>query len=399
MSVLAKCGDFTSAKEAASRGYYPYFVAFEESDGTVARLDDREIVMAGSNNYLGLTRDPRVIAAGHAALETYGSSCTGSRLLNGNLKLHEQLEEELAAFFGKPAALVYSTGYGANVGTIGALLTRHDHVLLDREAHASALEGALVTRADMKTFAHNRTDDLIRRLQRMPAGGDRLVVVDGVYSMGGDLCPLPDIVEVCREFGAQLLVDDAHGAGVMGGGRGTCAQFDLTNEVDLITVTFSKSFASIGGAAIGDEDVIHYLRHHARSEVFSASMTPASTATALAALRIAGDEPWRARQALANAAYVRAELVKLGYPVGDSSSPIVPVHLSNEIETVVLWRLLLDLGVYVNAVVPPAASCRLRVSFTASHTREHLDKVISAFSAAQELLPGVISPETRESAA
>lgn len=388
MSVLTKCSAFTSARDAAASGYYPYFVAFEESDGTVARLDGREIVMAGSNNYLGLTRDPRVVAAAHAALDRYGSSCTGSRLLNGNLRLHEQLEEELADYFDKPAALVYSTGYGANVGTISGLLTRNDHVLLDREAHASAMEGALASHADLKTFGHNRADDLARRLDRLPDSGGRLVVVDGVYSMGGDLAPLPEMLAVCQRFGAQLLVDDAHGVGVTGGGLGTCAEFGVTAVVDLITVTFSKSLASIGGAVMADEDVIHYLRHHARAEIFSASMTPASTAAALTALRIARDEPWRGRQALDNARSVRTRLRSLGYSVGDSSSPIVPVHLHNEIETALLWRRLLDLGVYTNAVVPPAGSCRLRLSFSAGHTSAQLDRVVRAFADSADLLPG-----------
>jgi 8-amino-7-oxononanoate synthase len=213
------------------------------------------------------------------------------------------------------------------------------------------------------------------------------VVVDGVYSMGGDLAPLRDVVAVCRRFGAQLLVDDAHGAGVMGGGRGTCAHFGATADVDLITVTFSKSFASIGGAVMADEDVIHYLRHHARSEIFSASMTPASTAAALTALRVAREEPWRAEQALANARFVRSRLRQLGYSVGESSSPIVPVHLQDEFETVALWRQLLDLGVYTNAVVPPAGSYRLRLSFSAGHTPAQLDRVVSAFADAADLLP------------
>lgn len=384
MSILDKCSNFTAARDAARHGCYPYFVAFDQSDGTVARLDGREIVMAGSNNYLGLTRDPRVIAAGHAALDTYGSSCTGSRLLNGNIRLHEELEAEIARYFGKPAALVYSTGYGANVGTISALLTRSDEVFLDREAHASAVEGAIASRADMRTFAHNSPADLTRRLERSAARGERLVVVDGVYSMAGDLGRIPELARVARSFGAQLLVDDAHGAGLIGDGRGTCAHLSATEDVDLITVTFSKSFASIGGAVAGSEEVVHYLRHHARAGIFSASMTPSSVAAALTALRIAVAEPWRARRAMENASYMSAQLAALGYRVGASQSAIVPVHTGSEMETVLLWRRLLDLGVYVNAVVPPAASCRIRTSFTASHTREQLDRVVSAFATAAE---------------
>jgi 8-amino-7-oxononanoate synthase len=384
MDLFDKCRGFTSAREAIAGGYYPYFVAFENSDGATARLDGREIVMAGSNSYLGLTKDPRVLAASHAALEESGSSCTGSRLLNGNLRLHEELEAELVAFLDKPAALVFSTGYGANIGTIGALAGRHDEVLLDREAHASAIDGAQTTGAQIRFFAHNDVDDLRKRLRTGHAGQGRLVVVDGVYSMGGDLCPLPEVVQACEDHGAQLVVDDAHGAGVVGGARGTSAHFGITDRVDLITLTFSKAFASIGGAVAGDADVVHYLRHHARAEIFSASMTPANTAAAITAVRIAREEPWRAKQAMANARYVHDGLSALGLDVGDSQSPIVPVHTGDPFTTVMLWRHLLSLGVYTNAVLPPAASPRLRASLMATHTTDHLDRVVDAFRRARD---------------
>jgi 7-keto-8-aminopelargonate synthetase-like enzyme len=340
--------------------------------------------MAGSNSYLGLTKDPRVLAASHAALEDSGSSCTGSRLLNGNLRLHEELEAELAAFLGKPAALVFSTGYGANIGTIGALAGRHDEVLLDREAHASAIDGAQTTGARIRFFAHNDVDDLRHRLRTGHAGQGRLVVVDGVYSMGGDLCPLPEVVQACEDHGAQLVVDDAHGAGVVGGARGTSALFGITDRVDLITLTFSKAFASIGGAVAGDADVVHYLRHHARAEIFSASMTPANTAAAITAVRIAREEPWRAERAMANARYVHDGLRALGLDVGDSHSPIVPVHTGDPFTTALLWRRLLSLGVYTNAVLPPAASPRLRASLMTTHTTDHLDRIVDAFRQARD---------------
>ncbi|WP_347350961.1 aminotransferase class I/II-fold pyridoxal phosphate-dependent enzyme [Intrasporangium sp.] len=380
MDLFDKCRAFTSAREAMTAGIYPYFAPFENSDATTARLDGREIVMAGSNNYLGLTKDPRVLDAARAALQESGTSCTGSRLLNGNLRLHEELEAELADLLGKPAALVFSTGYGANVGTISALMTRGDTVVLDREAHASAIDGAQMTLGRVRFFAHNDVDDLRRKLVLAGRdGGGVLVVVDGVYSMGGDVCPLPEIVAACRQHGATLLVDDAHGVGVLGQGRGTCAQLGLTDEVDLITITFSKSFASIGGAVLGDADVIHYLRHHARAEIFSASLSPANTAAALAAVRVARAEPWRGRRAMENAAYVAAALADLGLPVGTSDSPIIPVHTGEALRTAFLWRRLMDLGVYTNAVLPPAASPRLRASFMATHTRDHLDRVVAAF--------------------
>jgi 8-amino-7-oxononanoate synthase len=384
MDLFAKCRAFTSAQEAIAGGYYPYFVPFENADGATAYHDRREIVMAGSNSYLGLTKDPRVLAASRAALEASGSSVTGSRLLNGNLELHEQLEEELADFLGKPAALVFSTGYGANLGVISALVGRHDEVVLDREAHASSIDGAQASRARMRFFAHNDVADLRRRLASGDPSTGRLVVVDGVYSMAGDLCPLPEIVAACEEHGARLVVDDAHGAGVVGGAHGTSAHFGLTDRVDLITVTFSKSFASIGGAVAGDDDVIHYLRHHARSEIFSASMTPANTAAALAAVRIARNEPWRAQFAMENARYVADALLDLGLDVGETDSPIVPIHTGNVITTVMLWTRLMELGVYINAVLPPAASPRLRASLTAAHRQSHLDRVVEAFRIARD---------------
>jgi 8-amino-7-oxononanoate synthase len=379
MNLLDKCRSFTMAKEAIAGGYYPYFVPFEGGDGATATLDGREIVMAGSNSYLGLTKDPRVLEASRKALEASGSSMTGSRLLNGNLRLHEELEEELADFLGKESAIVFSTGFGANLGTVGALAGREDEVVLDAEAHASSIDGARGSGARVSYFAHNDSEDLDRVLARASSDGGRLVVVDGVYSMAGDLGRLPEIVRVCRRHGAQLLVDDAHGAGVVGGGRGTSAFFDVTAEVDLITVTFSKAFASIGGAAAGDADVVHYLRHHARAQIFSASMTPANTAAALASVRIARSEPWRGVAATGHASYVAAALRELGYDVGPTQSPIVPVLLGDLMTTVLLWCRLMELGVYVNAVLPPAASPRLRASFTATHTTEQLDRVVDAF--------------------
>lgn len=379
MDIFEKCRQYTIAREAMKAGIYPYFVPFDDNEGTIARLHGREIVMCGSNNYLGLTKDPRVIQASHAALDESGSSCTGSRLLNGNLRLHEELESELASFFGKPAALVFPTGYQANVGAISGLLSRGDTIFADREAHASALDGALVSPASLRLFAHNDADDLRAKLAARRPGGASLVVVDGVYSMGGDLCELEAIVEVCNEFGARLIVDDAHGAGVLGGGRGTCAELGLADRVDLITVTFSKAFASLGGAIVGDEDVIHYLRHHARTEIFSASMTPSNTAAALTALRICTLEPWRSQQALANARYVDAGFASLGLDTGNSRSPIVPVITTEPYATARLWSRLMELGVYTNAVLPPAASTRLRTSFMATHSRAQIDYVLEAF--------------------
>lgn len=391
MDLFEKCRSFTTAREAIAGGYYPYFVAFEGNDGATARLDGRDIVMAGSNNYLGLTKHPRVLAAAAEALRRSGSSCTGSRLLNGNLELHEELEAELAAYLGKPAALVFSTGYGANLGTISGLVGRDDEVVFDSEAHASAIDGARSTSAKIRVFDHNDVAALREQLAATAPGAGRLVVVDGVYSMAGDLCPLDQVVEACDRYDARLLVDDAHGVGVVGGGHGTAAFHGLTDKVDLVTVTFSKAFASIGGAVAADEDVVHYLRHHARAEIFSASMTPASTAAALEALRIAKEEPWRAEESVANARFVAESLAALGLDAATTPSPIVPVHTGDLVTTVLAWRRLMELGVYVNAVLPPAASPRLRLSFSAMHSHAQLERVVDAFGTV--LGEGLISVE------
>ncbi len=294
--------------------------------------------------------------------------------------MHEELEAELADFLGKQAALVFSTGYGANLGAISGLVGRGDEVVLDAEAHASSIDGARASGAHVGYFPHNDVAALNRRLACSPASRGRLVVVDGVYSMAGDLGRLPEIVEACHRHGAQLVVDDAHGAGVVGSGRGTSAFLGVTDDVDLITVTFSKAFASIGGAVAADADVIDYLRHHARSQVFSAGMAPANTAAALAAVRIAREEPWRGVSATVHATSVATALGDLGYDVGSTQSPIVPILTGDLMATVLMWRRLMELGVYVNAVLPPAASPRLRASFTANHTQEHLDRVVEAFA-------------------
>jgi 8-amino-7-oxononanoate synthase len=384
MDLFDKCRDYTIARDAMAAGIYPYFIALDANEGPTVRYRGREVVMCGSNNYLGLTTDERVLAASRAALDVYGPSCTGSRFLNGNIRLHEELEHELAAYFGKPAALVFSTGYQANVGTISALLSKDDVIFTDADVHASLIDGCRLSRSKVRRFAHNDPTDLARQLATYPSAAGKLVVVDGVYSMEGDICTLPDIVRVCREFDARLLVDDAHGAGVLADGRGTCAHFGSTDDADLITITFSKSFASLGGAVLGSEESIHYIRHHARSLIFSASIAPPNAAAALAAVRIVAAEPWRSRQALANAVHIRRELTELGFDTGASQTPIVPVYSDDVLPMLMLWRRLLEAGVYTNAVLPPAASARLRTSYMATHDADHLDRVVEAFAAARD---------------
>ncbi|RLK55179.1 aminotransferase class I/II-fold pyridoxal phosphate-dependent enzyme [Actinokineospora cianjurensis] len=390
MDIFAKCVDFTDAKDLMATGLYPYFLPLTGNDGSTARYEDREIVMCGSNNYLGLTADPRVKNAAQEAIADLGTSNTGSRFLNGNLELHERLERSLADFYGREEALVFSTGYQANLGAVAGLAGRHDVVLLDKLVHASAIDAAMLSGARIKFFQHNDPEALDRRLAACPPDAGKLVVVDGVYSMEGDICALPLLRDVCRAHGARLVVDDAHALGVLGDGRGTAAHFG-GEGADLVTVTFSKSLASIGGAVIGDSAVVQYLRHHARSLIFSASPSPSNAASALMALEILKSEPWRVRQALSNARYVRDALAARGVPVGSSDTPIVPVFTEGRTETFTLWRSLLDRGVYTNPIIPPAASYRLRTSFMATHTTEQLDFVIEAFLAEFANLPAAVS--------
>ncbi|GGP97663.1 aminotransferase class I/II-fold pyridoxal phosphate-dependent enzyme [Streptomyces roseolilacinus] len=385
MSVIDKCASYTRAREAKAAGLYPYFLNFDGRDAGTARMaDGREVVMCGSNDYLGLSTDPRVVEAAARAAERYGAGCTGSRFLNGNLELHDQLERELAEFFGKPAALVLTTGYQANLGAIAGLCGPGDIVFLDKEAHASLIDAARLSRAKIQWFAHNDTDDLRAKLSRVAGTADCMVVVDGVYSMEGDLCPLPELVEISDEFGATLLVDDAHGGGVLDKGRGTSSHFGLTTSVPLITLTFSKAFGSIGGAILGDEEVIDYLRHNARSLMFSASASPSNTAAALESLRILQAEPWRCGAVSDNADFMRRELTALGYEVGASQTPIIPVEIGDGVSTLLAWNLLIEQGVYVNAVLPPAASPRLRTSYTAAQTEEQLHRAVAGFRAVRD---------------
>jgi 8-amino-7-oxononanoate synthase len=393
MDVFEKCARdpiTAEASAAAVADAYPYFLALEDHDGPYATYRGHRLIMCGSNNYLGLTTDRRVRAAAHEALDRYGSACTGSRFLNGNLELHERLERELAAFLGKPAALVFPTGYQTNLGTIAALVGRADAVIIDKQNHASIVDACRLSFGAVKRFAHNSMADLEHQLQSCGPQAGKLVVVDGVFSMEGTLAPLPDIVRLCRQYGARLLVDDAHGCGVLAQGRGTAAHFGLTESVDLITITFSKAFASVGGAVLGDTTVIEYIRHHARSLMFSASMSPANTAAAYAALQIMRDEPQHSIRVMQIAAWMRERLSALGYDIGASETPIVPIMIGSRTLTFELWRMLLDAGVFTNPIIPPAAPFgMLRTSYMAIHTEELLTEVLEVFEWAGQKL-GII---------
>jgi len=382
MDIFEKCSEFTYAKEVMAMGMYPYFIAMSGNEGSEAIFQGRRLIMCGSNNYLGLTIHPKVRQASIEAIEKYGTSCTGSRFLNGTLELHEQLEHALAEWVGKPAALVFSTGMQVNLGTISSLVGRKDVVLLDRDDHASIVDGARLGWGDVRRFRHNDMADLERLLADLPDDIGRLVVVDGLFSMEGDIALLPEIVPLCKKYGARLMVDDAHALGVLGGGRGTAAEFGVTEDVDLIMGTFSKSLASLGGYIAGEEEVIHYIKHHARSLIFSASITPASAAAALAALQVMQEEPELVTRINAIGNYMRTNLRQLGFDTCKSQTPVVPVVIGDDIKAITTWKVLFDAGVYVNVVVSPAVPQGhqlLRTSYMAIHTDEQLDKVLGIF--------------------
>ncbi len=382
-----------SPQRAKDLGVYPFFIPLDRSEGTEVTIAGRKLIMLGSNNYLGLTMHPDVRRAAQEAIETFGTSCTGSRFLNGTLALHGELERRLAAYVGKEKALVFSTGYQANLGTLSSLVGRGDIVICDKEDHASIVDGCRLALGRMVRFHHNDLADLDRVLGKCPEGVGRLVVVDGVFSMGGEIAPLADLVGVCRAHGARLMVDDAHGIGVVGRGRGTAAHFGVTDEVDLIVGTFSKSLASIGGFAAGDEATIHWIQHAARSLMFSASLPAPNVAAALAALDILEREPERVDRVNRVADRMRKAYRDLGFDIGGTETPIVPIFVGDSLRAMHVWRSLFDAGIYVNVAIPPAVppgKALLRTSYMATHTDEQMDRVLDAFASvgkSQGLIP------------
>jgi len=375
-----KCEEYTAASDAREAGLYPYFVPLTNNEGTEALIGDHHLIMIGSNNYLGLTVHPQVRQAAIDAIETFGTSCTGSRFLNGTLELHLELERRLAEWVGTERALVFSTGYQVNVGTISALVGRDDYVITDKEDHASIVDGCKLSYGTMRRYPHNDLEALERVLGSLPATSGKLVVVDGVFSMGGDIAPLPDLVRICREYDARLMVDDAHSIGVLGGGRGTAADFGLTEGVDLIMGTFSKSFASLGGFIAGDAGVVDYIQHHARSLIFSASIPPANAAAAMAALEIMKSEPERVARLIEIGDFMRERYRALGFNIGATQTPIIPIIIGDDQRTLLFWKALFDAGVYTNPVlspgVPPGLQL-LRTSYMATHTDEQLERVLA----------------------
>jgi len=382
MDLFEKCRNFSRARDAQKIGLYPYFLPLAKSEGTLAEYRGKELIMCGSNNYLGLTTHPEVQEAIRQAVTEFGSSCTGSRFLNGTLELHEKLESELADWVQKDQALVFSTGMQVNLGTISSLVGRKEYIILDREDHASIVDGARLSYGDLIRYRHNDVADLEGKLSRLPANAGKLLVVDGLFSMEGDIAPLPEIIPLCKKYNVRLMVDDAHAVGVLGGGRGTAAHFGVSDDVDLIMGTFSKSFASIGGYLAGDEDVIHYVKHHARSLIYSASIPGPNAAAALAALKIMKREPERIERVNQIAETMRQEYKNLGFDIGNSETPVIPIIIGDDLLTLKSWKLLIENGVFVNPIIAPATPPGrqlLRTSYMATHTNNQLDQVLSIF--------------------
>lgn len=393
MDLFAKCQDFTAAREAIDAGLYPYFIPLEDTEGTEVTVDGRKIIMIGSNNYLGLTTHPKVRAAAIEGIERYGTSCTGSRFLNGTLRLHQELEQRLANFVGKEAALVFSTGMQVNLGVISAIVGPNDYVIIDKDNHASIVDGCRLSYGNMKRFRHNDLNHLEHILKKLPSDAGKLVVVDGVFSMFGDIAKLPELVRICQHYGARIYVDDAHSLGVLGNGRGTAAHFGLTDDVDLIMGTFSKSFASIGGFIAGEARIIHYIQHQARSLIFSASLPAPNVMTVMAALDIMETEPQHVEQLWDNGNKMLHGLKSLGFNTGNTETPIIPVIIGENEPTFLTWRLLFERGLYTNPVVSPGVplgQSLLRTSYMATHTEEQLDCALDIMASVGSQL-GLIS--------
>ena len=383
MDIFTKCENYTLANDLRERGLYPYFHALETRQDATVVMEGKRRIMLGSNNYLGLTTCPEVCEAGLEALRQYGTGCSGSRFLNGTLKLHLELEAELASFLHKEACCTFSTGFQSNLGIISAIVGHGDYVICDKENHASIYDGCKLSYGRMLTYGHSNMEELETQLKKVPQTAGCLIVTDGVFSMGGDICKLPEIVALARKYGARVMVDDAHGLGVIGeGGRGTASHFGLEDEVDLIMGTFSKSLASLGGYLVASARVVDFVRHNSRPFIFSASITPASAAIALAALRHIEAHPEIVKRLGALSAYMRRGLKARGIPIIEAETPIIPIYTYTPEATLIRARQLYDAGVYVNPVLPPATPpnlCLLRTSYMATLTEPLLDEALDIF--------------------
>ena len=380
MDLFAKCANQPMVEATRREQIYPYFHALESRQDTEVIMEGNRRIMLGSNNYLGLTVQPEIIEAAKQALDQYGTGCSGSRFLNGTLKLHLTLEEELADFVGKEAAMTFSTGFQSNLGIISALVSRQDYMVCDKENHASIYDACRLSYGKMVRYNHNDMASLEKCLKAIPESAGILIITDGVFSMSGDICKLDEIVALAKKYGARVMVDDAHGFGVLGNcGRGTADYFGLTDQVDIIMSTFSKSLASLGGFMAADAQVIDYARHVSRPFIFSASIPPSNAAAALAALRLLREHPELPKRLAALADYMRAGLTARGIAIRESATPIIPIYTYDAMRTLRINRRLYEEGVYVNCVLPPATpqrECLLRTSLMATHTEALLDEAM-----------------------
>ena len=383
MELFDKCKKFTEARKIIASGYYPYFIPISSEQDTQVTVKGKEMIMIGSNNYLGLTSHPQVKQAAIDAIKMYGSGCTGSRFLNGTLDIHEELERRLAEFMQKEAALVFSTGFQTNLGTISALVNKGDYIIMDRSDHASIVDGCRLSFGKVLKYRHGNMSDLKRVLSSLPKNSGKLIIVDGVFSMEGDIARLPDIVDLAKKYHARVMVDDAHSIGVLGeNGRGTAEHFGLEDEVDIIMGTFSKSFGSIGGFIAADEEVIHYVKHFSRALIFSASPPPSAVATVSKALDIIIAEPQRRRRLWQITERMHRDFRALGFDIGHTETPIIPIMIGENMKTFKFWKMLFDQGLFANTAISPAVppgTARIRTSYTATHTDAQMDRVLEVF--------------------
>jgi 8-amino-7-oxononanoate synthase len=386
MDLFQKCYSFTRADEVKALGLYPYFRAIEQNEGPVVNIEGRPVIMAGSNNYHGLTIHPKVLEAAQKALKQYGTGCSGSRYLTGTLDLHIKLEEKLADFLGKESVLLYSTGYQTAQGVIPTLAVKGEYVVSDKDNHASIVAGNLMAKGsfcDVRRYQHNDMESLETVLRTLPLDTPKLVVSDGVFSTTGEIVNLPELVKICKKYNARMMIDDAHSTGVIGkGGRGTASEFGLDKEVDMIMGTFSKTFSSLGGFVGSEKSVINYLKHHSSALIFSASPTPAAVAAADASLEILKAEPERVERLARNGKKMREGFKAMGFRTLEGRTPIVPVILGEDMLVFQFWRKLFDAGVFVNAFVSPGVPqnlAMLRTSYMATHEEHHLNKVLEIF--------------------
>lgn len=387
-----KIQEFSIVKELKDNDVYPYFRVLQSKQDTEVLMNKKPVLMFGSNSYLGLTSHPKIAEAAKKAIDEYGSGCAGSRFLNGTLDIHIQLEERLAAFTGKEDAILFSTGYQANLGALSAITGRHDYILLDELDHASIIDGSRLSFSRVIKFAHNNMNDLEQKLSRLPTDSIKLIVVDGIFSMEGDIADLPAIATLAERYGGTVMVDDAHALGVIGDkGAGTASHFSITEKTDIIMGTFSKSLASLGGFLAGDRSLIDYLRHHARSLIFSASMTPAAAASAIAALDIIELEPERIDMLWSNTRHMLDLLHQAGFDTGHTQSPIIPVRIGNDHKTFLFTKMLQERGVFVNPVVSPAVpseSSLIRLSLMSTHSFKQIETAVEIMKeVAEELMP------------